>query len=221
MSASHSWRIFCAVECPPEVTARAAQHIKTLRAKLPDVRASWNRDSNFHLTIKFIGATPIAEVEKISAAAARATTNLSPFNIVMTGAGSFSSKVLWLGIEDPTRELSRLKSNLEAECAREGFPQDDRAFHPHLTIARLRRVEGARELTQLHRTQGFAPMEVTVRELLVIRSELSRRALVTRRFQATRWVDEPWEGITPKAFMNFSLGLHQPQDQIRDRSLTP
>ena len=174
---SESWRVFCAIEFPAEVVSRATAHIKLLRDRFPRTPASWVRDGNFHLTLKFIGEIPRPEVARLSRAAQRTAANLSAFNLIVSGAGSFPksgpAKVLWLGIEDPSGQLQTLQKTLEQECAREGFAKEDRAFHPHLTIARLRKITGARELAEAHRDAGFPAAEVLVKKLLVIRSELS------------------------------------------------
>jgi 2'-5' RNA ligase len=169
-------RVFCAIELPEEVSARATDHINNLRRQVPDISASWNRDGKFHLTLKFIGEITRVRVERLSLAAQRATVDLSCFNLIVAGAGAFPKKgppkVLWLGIDDPTGQLATLQARLEQECAREGFGKEVRAFHPHLTIARLRKPQGARELAAVHTEMGFAAVEVPVSELLVIRSEL-------------------------------------------------
>lgn len=172
-----SWRVFCAIELPPEVVSRAAEHIKFLRDRFPRAHASWIRDGNFHLTLKFLGEIPRTEVEKLSLAAQRAATNFSTFKLIVAGAGSFPKsgppKVLWLGVEDRSGQLDLLQKELERECAEEGFAKEERPFHPHLTIARLRKISGARELAAAHRELGFQAVEMLVSELYVIRSELS------------------------------------------------
>jgi 2'-5' RNA ligase len=172
-----TWRVFCAIEFPDEVSARASDHINRLRKQFPNVPAAWNRDGGFHLTLKFIGEIPRGRVERLSLAAKRATSNLSSFNLTVTGAGAFpkkgSPRVLWLGIDDRTGQLAKLHARLEQECALEDFTKGDRAFHPHLTIARLRKPAGARELATAHAEMGFTAVKVTITELLVVRSELN------------------------------------------------
>ncbi|MDQ2856293.1 MAG: RNA 2',3'-cyclic phosphodiesterase [Acidobacteriota bacterium] len=173
----NTFRVFCAIELPGNASALVTDHINRLRNQFPNVPASWNRDGKFHLTLKFIGELPHTWVELLSLAAERATSNLSSFNITVTGAGAFpekgSPRVLWLGIDDRTGQLATLQDRLEQECARENFTREERAFHPHLTIARLRKPDGARELATAHAEAGFAAVEVSITELLVIRSELS------------------------------------------------
>jgi 2'-5' RNA ligase len=102
---------------------------------------------------------------------------MTGFEFELEAVGSFPKqgppKVLWIGIVDALGKLSELYSRLEEECAREGFAKEPRAFHPHLTVARLRKPHGARTLAAAHKELGFQSLTVPVAELLVIRSELS------------------------------------------------
>ena len=176
-----SWRIFCAIALPQQVCKQASEHIRNLKGRFPQVAASWNRDGKFHLTLKFIGEIPPAKVERVSVAADRATQDLGAVSLIVQDAGAFPAKgtpkVLWLGISDvpgdPSGRLSRLQARLEDECAQQGFAKEPRAFHPHLTLARLRKPEGARALALAHKEMGFAAVEFDVSELLVLHSELS------------------------------------------------
>ena len=174
---SGNWRTFCAIEIPTTVAARVADHINSLREAFPEVRASWTRAGKFHLTLKFLGEVPRSRVDDLSRAAEHVTASLAPFKAVVEGTGAFPKsgppKVLWLGISDFQGELTELHKRLENECATEGFAKEERPFHPHLTIARLRATHDARPLGSLHRDMGFAAVEISVNELLVIRSELS------------------------------------------------
>jgi RNA 2',3'-cyclic 3'-phosphodiesterase len=170
------WRVFCAVELPPQVRARAADHAARLRDRSTKVRASWPRADNLHLTLKFLGEIAQARVEALSNAASRAARSIQPFDLTLEGAGAFpprgSPRVLWLGINDSSGGLVKLQSQLEDECEAAGFAREERPFHPHLTLARIRAPQGARELARVHQETGFAAIEFPVTELVVMRSEL-------------------------------------------------
>ncbi|HEX8097339.1 MAG TPA: RNA 2',3'-cyclic phosphodiesterase, partial [Pyrinomonadaceae bacterium] len=146
---------------PKEVRARAAGHIARLRAAVPDVRASWDRAEKLHVTLKFLGEVEAQRAERLSSAAARAARASGPFQLTIEGTGTFPPhgppKVLWVGVGDNSGGLARLQQRLEDECSKEGFTREQRAFHPHLTLARLRRPQGARRLAALHKEMGFAP----------------------------------------------------------------
>ena len=188
MSNSEQWRVFCAIDIPNEVRGKIDQHIAELKRLVPDSGASWTRTENMHLTLKFMGNVPKLSVEKLSKAAARAVSNEAAFEIVARGAGSFPQsgqpRVPWIGLEDIAGKLAELHARLEAEAFEEGFAREERAFHPHLTVARLRKPHHARALATEHKTLGFEPVAIRVGELSVIRSELhpkgSRYTLVSR-----------------------------------------
>lgn len=171
------WRIFIAIELPPNVRHKIKDHIDRLRNSLPDVRASWTREDNLHLTLKFLGDVPVNQIESVSQALLRAAIQIPDFDLVIRDCGSFpphgKPNVLWIGINDASSNLRNLHAAIEDECAKAGFDRDQRSFHPHLTIARLRNPKGARSLSEMHQQIGFEPVSVKVGDVCLIRSELS------------------------------------------------
>jgi len=159
------------------VRARLEEHILRLRKDVPEAAASWSRVENIHLTLKFFGNVEVKRIEKISEAAERVVKQFSTVQISVGGTGVFPRpsrpQVLWIGVSDPSGQLTALQTKFENECAVEGFEKEDRAYRPHLTIARLRKPEGARDLADTHLQMQFDPIEVYVEELVLFRSELS------------------------------------------------
>src|SRR5262245_53773031 len=143
MKAQQEWRVFCAVGLADDVRARLQEHIARLRKEVPDAAASWSRVENIHLTLKFFGNVAIDRIQKISVAATRTTEQFSKFKIGVGNTGVFPrpshAQVLWIGVSDPAGQLSTLQKRFEEECALEGFEKENRAYRPHLTIARLRK----------------------------------------------------------------------------------
>ncbi|HKQ51183.1 MAG TPA: RNA 2',3'-cyclic phosphodiesterase [Pyrinomonadaceae bacterium] len=172
-------RVFCAVEVPSEVRERAAAHASRLRERFSEVRASWPRAENLHLTLKFLGEIEESRVALLRAAAARAAEKSTAFELTIEGAGAFpprgAPRVLWLGVKDTSGGLAQLHSRLEDECAGSGFKREERPFHPHLTLARLRAPQGTRALAQFHQETGFDAAQFPVTELIVMLSELGPR----------------------------------------------
>ena len=171
------WRVFCAIALPRDLHERLTTHIKRLRDIVPDARASWSRADNIHLTLKFLGDITLPQVEKLSEAVSRSVEDFAPFKIVLEQTGFFpahgSPRVLWIGVNDLEGKLGELYARLEDETANSGFHKEPRPFHPHLTLARLRKPQHARTLASAHKAMEFEPAEIVVSELLVIRSELS------------------------------------------------
>jgi len=75
---------------------------------------------------------------------------------------------------DTRHPLFLLNYAIEDKCAAAGFVREQRAFHPHLTIARLRKAGGERRLAEAHRKLGFTPESFAVYEVVVFKSELLR-----------------------------------------------
>jgi RNA 2',3'-cyclic 3'-phosphodiesterase len=175
--AQKDWRVFCAIELPAEVRGRLEDHVRRLRKEAPDVVASWSRVENIHLTLKFFGNVEVKRIQKISEAAERTVREFTAFQIGVGGTGVFPRasrpQVLWIGVSDSSGQLNALHEKFENKCAAEGFEKENRAYRPHLTIARLRRPEDMRELADTHMKMQFEPIDVEVKELVVFRSELS------------------------------------------------
>ena len=177
MSTEQHWRVFCAIELPHHICELVLRHIARLQEATPQARASWSRTSNLHLTLKFLGDIPLHSVSDLSSAAEVAVKSVRSFTLRLEESGVFPqrgpAKVLWLGVNDASGTLVRLQTELEEQCAILGFVKESRAFHPHLTLARVRNPQHARKLATTHMNLKFDPVEFDVRELLVIRSELS------------------------------------------------
>jgi RNA 2',3'-cyclic 3'-phosphodiesterase len=184
----NTYRTFIAIEMPADLRTDVIDYIKDLRDKVPDVSASWSREDNLHLTLKFLGDVPVARIGEVSAAASAAARASGPFELILAGSGVFPTRgkpnVLWIGIEDPRGGLHSVQQSLEEECAARDFARDARAYHPHLTIARIRKPHGAKDLATAHLASDFGTRTFTAKELVLFRSELlpqgSRHTAVSR-----------------------------------------
>jgi 2'-5' RNA ligase len=186
---TETWRVFCAIELPENVREQLTEYISALRRTVPQARASGSRLENIHLTLKFLGEIPRTKVESFTLATKRAVEGFDPFTLRVGQAGVFpphgSPRVLWIGVQDSSGKLAALHARLEGEAAKAGFEKEARSFHPHLTLARLRRLDSrgkklqrnadqlTRSLAAAHKEMRFPLAKFTVSELLVIRSELS------------------------------------------------
>lgn len=101
------------------------------------------------------------------------------FEINVKGTGVFPSarapRVLWAGISEGSDRLVRLQAKFETDLVSLGFEAAERAFHPHLTLGRVRSAERAERLIaelQKDRDREFGRSPVT--EVVLMRSELHR-----------------------------------------------
>jgi RNA 2',3'-cyclic 3'-phosphodiesterase len=133
-------RLFIAFDVPEEHRRRVQEAIEPIRDELPGAR--WTSIESQHVTLKFIGWVEPAQLDPIltttrDVAAAHAASYMR-----VTGIGAFPSKkrvrVLWAGIEDPSGLGPRLAGDLSARLEPLGIEREERAFTPHLTLARLK-----------------------------------------------------------------------------------
>src|SRR3546814_6711685 len=78
-------------------------------------------------------------------AAALATVGGAPFTIRLSAAGVFDHRgridALWAGVT-PHDELRALHKKIDRACQSAGTAPDQRAYLPHITLARLNRASG-------------------------------------------------------------------------------
>ncbi len=129
-------RLFVAIDISAAIRERLSAFVQELRPRAPQL--TWVRAENLHLTLKFIGHASEENLPAIRDVLS-ATKLHSPLELRFRGIGFFPSekrpRVLWVGVESPP-ELARLARDIDSALARLGFPAEERAFSPHLTLAR-------------------------------------------------------------------------------------
>lgn len=141
-------RLFFAARVSPAQEMAAAVMSDRLAELWPEAERliAWVAPENYHVTLKFLGAVPQVRVASIVDAARLAIAAEAPFRLSLSGLGAFppsgSPRVLWVGIAPGGLELARLASRIDDALEPMGFAREERVFHPHLTLARVRsRVE--------------------------------------------------------------------------------
>jgi RNA 2',3'-cyclic 3'-phosphodiesterase len=134
-------RLFVALEMPSPVREHFATLINQLRAlesKSSAKKPRWVRPENLHVTLKFIGHVDPALLDPIRATLAKLCSN-GPVDLRFRGLGFFPNakrpRVLWAGTA-ASPNLSSLARDIDASLAKLGIPAEERAFTPHLTLAR-------------------------------------------------------------------------------------
>jgi 2'-5' RNA ligase len=128
-------RLFVALRPPPSM--RTA--LLATMGGIPGAR--WQDDDQLHLTLRFIGDVDRHQAADIDAALA--AIHHPPFSLRLSGIGAFDKKgridSLWAGVT-PQDEVKGLHAAIDRALARAGVARDDRAFVPHITLARFART---------------------------------------------------------------------------------
>jgi 2'-5' RNA ligase len=57
-------------------------------------------------------------------------------------------RALWVGLKDTKQKLNRMATSLEKALQKMGFEKDQRTFHPHITIGRVRSSKNISDLSR-------------------------------------------------------------------------
>jgi RNA 2',3'-cyclic 3'-phosphodiesterase len=128
-------RLFIALDIDEPIRAKLRTFLDGVRGFAPDAR--WVRPESLHVTLKFIGERPVDSVDVIKAKLAQLSG--PTFDLSFQGYGFFptakSARVFWVGIEAGP-QLPALAVAIDDATATLGIAKEDRAFSPHLTLAR-------------------------------------------------------------------------------------
>ena len=130
-------RLFVAIRPPEAIRAR-------LLAAMGGVSgARWQSDEQIHLTLRFVGEVDRHRLRDIDAALCG--IHHRPFEIAVNGLGTFDRRgqpeVIWAGVA-PHAPLHALHNKVDQAIARVGIEPEQRAYLPHITLARLKRSSG-------------------------------------------------------------------------------
>jgi 2'-5' RNA ligase len=130
-------RLFVAIRPPVAIRAQLLGAMGGISG------ARWQSEDQLHLTLRFIG-----EVDRHLAGdihAALGAIHHAPFEIALNGIGAFErrgqTEAVWAGVA-PHEPLKALHNKVDAALTRVGVAPDQRAFLPHVTLARLKRTSG-------------------------------------------------------------------------------
>jgi 2'-5' RNA ligase len=167
-------RTFVSIHLSPPVRDALRDFSILLKPHFPGAR--WERPDKLHLTLKFLGGTDESLAGEILGVIRASAAGLSPFPMIVSGFGAFPSprrpRVLWVGCDDPGGTLTRIRDGIERGLAGLGIPEDDRPFHPHVTIARMRDDGDRTHLTSAPKNLTFDPRHTLVSELFLMKSVL-------------------------------------------------
>ena len=143
-------RLFLALDIDDAIRERITRFVDGVCNFAPEAR--WVKPESLHVTLKFIGEQPEAVLARIKQAMAE--VQVPAAEIQFCGYGFFptvnAARVFWIGMESGL-QLPALAAAIDDKMPALGVPKEDRAFSPHLTLAR---GPGGRSSGSPHRSKG-------------------------------------------------------------------
>ena len=136
-------RTFIAIELDSAIQ-ETIRHIEELLKKT-GIDAKWVKPNDIHLTLKFLGDTPIDKIEPIVQIIQTTAQTSQIFSIELTQLGAYPQiekpRVIWIGVNRGRDETKKIVLLLKEELEKIGFVKEKRDFDPHVTIGRLRSAQ--------------------------------------------------------------------------------
>lgn len=183
-----SVRAFVAIELPGSVKFALSQLQDNLK-RSEHTSVKWVDTGSIHLTLKFLGNIATETIPELTKVLSEAARGITPFHLELGEMGVFPNlrapRVVWVGLRGETATLSVLQENIGSALISLGFPPENRAFSPHLTLGRVREKASPgerRSLGQAVASSKVASMEpFPVDSLSLMRSTLTREGAVYSR----------------------------------------
>jgi 2'-5' RNA ligase len=177
---SKTVRCFIAIHLSQELKSLMWQVGEQIEGRIPPKTVRWVKPHAMHLTLVFLGNTPVDKLDDIQNAMTAAAASVSPISFRAVGLGCFPNprrpRVVWVGIDEPAGQLRQLKRALDDALEPLGFPPEKRRFSPHLTLGRVNKRAGRRQVQQLGQVIESATLkelaQITLKELHLIQSDL-------------------------------------------------
>lgn len=149
---------FLALPLPPAIRKRLASFC----FGLPNVQ--WVEEDNYHLTLRNFG--PLSDLLAAQIEERLASLFFLKFDLVLKGIDHFHSKgnrgAIWVGVEE-SPELTALRKEVLDLLRDIPLRNEERSFHPHITLGRYDRLNQERLADYLisHADYQSEPFEIS------------------------------------------------------------
>ncbi len=167
-------RLFIGINAHPLIKEEISVLKNTLKQFNADVR--WESPAKLHMTLRFLGSTNPALLPEIVSVLESVCTSCPPLRIRYSGTGCFPDRrrprALWVGIKEDSGELVKLQKAITHGVGTLGFESDDKEFHPHVTLGRIRSFTNINRLLDKWESTTFESQPTVVTHVDVFKSEL-------------------------------------------------
>lgn len=180
-------RAFLAIPLSSEARAVVAGVADELAGEVPERAVKWVSPERIHITVRFLGSTPLDKLEPLAGHLDRIAEQHAPFTLELDSLGCFPNerrpRVIWVGVAGQTRRLEDLQRDIEQMVVDMGWEPERRDFHAHLTLGRVKDKSARVDLPW---GQRVAPATIPVQEVHLFESELRPNGpLYTRRHSSS------------------------------------
>jgi 2'-5' RNA ligase len=163
-------RLFIGIPLADSVRAVLMRLIARLS---PATNLRWSEPDSWHITLQFLGNTTPEQYPCLIARLGE--LRFPPVPIHPGELGIFDRAGIFYAAIDPTPQLISLQQRVVSATAFCGLEPESRPYHPHITLARSKASNRARQLRDLQSLVGVQPRfpRFTAQEFRLYESHLS------------------------------------------------
>lgn len=168
-------RTFIGIFPPPHVQSAITDILTPLESDARAIR--WEKQVKFHITMKFLGDILPEQLHQLQSFLIQECRPIRQFEILLKSFGCFPTthapKIVWIGSSGNENDwLVDCFKAVESACTSAGFKKDERPFHPHITLGRVKGNISENLIKKIENTT-FQPLQFLCTELLIMKSDLS------------------------------------------------
>lgn len=166
-------RSFIAISLPAAVQDALGAVSQELAPRVPGRAVTWVRPESMHLSLRFLGDTPLDRLDALFTMLESVGALHQPFTLQLSQLGVFPNerrpRVIWVGLGGDVDAAAALQRDLDAALVPLGWQPEGKPFSPHLTLGRVKRDH---DQIWLPWGRSVVPASFDVGEIHLIESQL-------------------------------------------------
>ena len=169
-----SFRLFVSIDTPPHIKPQIAAIRDQLKESGADVK--WEPDEKLHATLKFLCQTDERLLPEIVSIGRGVCKTFTPLHVKYTRVGCFPNRraprIIWVGLDDLSGNMGLLQQQVETGMVPLGFKREEREFHSHITLGRVKSEKRIESLLRMMESITFESPPVVIKEIMLVKSDL-------------------------------------------------
>ena len=149
------------------------------------LKGRWTKNSNLHITYKFLGNTSNEKISEIKLILKDILNRSIDVNLTFQGISAFPNlknpKVVFIKVKDKDNVLTDMHNHINEKLSLIGFEKDNKPFIPHITIKRPKFVQEEKFISMVEKYENKIIGKMKNIEINIIESILTPEGAVYKK----------------------------------------
>jgi|TARA_B110000914_G_scaffold138202_1_gene120915 2'-5' RNA ligase len=140
------------------------------------VKIRWVKHNNLHLTLHFLGFTPVDDIPKIEKEISSIIKSQKSFDLTISETGCLPDilkpSVLYLGVDNDLKALNVLVNKISLKMTALGYKRRDESYIPHVTIGKINYPQKFKPDLSIFLNSTYDKIEFSVEKIQFSSSEI-------------------------------------------------